>query len=120
MVYNAGAMFTPTRIWYIIGAALGGGLAGAYVVWAIAARFDRIAALTGRADLETHILVVLCAAGFLLAFPLGASAGLLVAVVGNRLADYVRRRRAGGDARDGTSWVTRRTDADAAGDRGGD
>ena len=121
MVYNAGAMFTPTRLSYIIGAVIGGGLAGGYVAWAIAARFDRIAALTGRADLEANVLVVLCAAGFLLAFPLGAAAGLLAAGVGNRLAHYLRRRRGSDDgdgAADGTSWVTRR--AGVADDRGGD
>ena len=107
-----GAMFMPTRLSYIIGAALGGGLAGGYVAWAIAARFDRIAALTGRADLEANVLVVLCAAGFLLAFPLGAAAGLLAAGAGNRLAHYLRRRRGGdGGAGDGTSWVTRRAGA---------
>ena len=115
-----GAMFTPTRLSYIIGAVFGGGLAGGYVAWAVAARFDRIAALTGRADLEANVLVVLCAAGFLLAFPLGAAAGLLAAGAGNRLAHYLRRRRGGGTdgGADGTSWVTRR--AGAADDRGGD
>ena len=105
-------------MFYLAGAAVGGAAAGAYVAWAIAARFDRIAALTGRADLETHVLAVLCAAGFLIAFPLGAAAGMLVAAAGIRLAERLRRVRAAGNGADGgVSWVNARRTA-AAKDRG--
>lgn len=104
-------------MFYLAGAAVGGAAAGAYVAWAIAARFDRIAALTGRADLETHVLAVLCAAGFLIAFPLGAAAGMLLAAAGIRLAERLRRIRAAGNGADaGVSWVNARRTA-AAKDR---
>ena len=77
-------MFTLTRTFYIIGAALCGGAAGGYVAWAIAARFAHIVALNERAIVELHVLIVLCAAGGLLAFTLGA-AGLVRVAVGSRL-----------------------------------
>ena len=99
-------MFTPTRLFYIISAAICGGAAGGYVAWAIAARFARIAELNDRAIVEPHVLVVLCVAGGLLAFPLGAAAGLVLAAIGAHLANYVRRSRAGGES-DRVSWVTR-------------
>ena len=54
------------------------------------------------------MLVVLCIAGGLLAFPLGAAAGLFGAVVINRLADYLRRSPGTGDKADSVSWVTQR------------
>lgn len=116
MYYNRAAMFTPTRLLYIIGAAVGGGAAGGYVAWAIAARFAHIAALNDRAIVEPHILVVLCAAGGLLAFPLGAAAGLVVVTILSRVTHYLRRSRpaaGGGEAR---SWVTRRARDDRAGE----
>ena len=104
-------MFTPTKIFYIVGAALCGFAAGGYVVWAIVARFARIAQLTDRAAVEPHILVVLCAAGALLAFPLGAAAGLLAVAAANRLVEHLRRAGDGRDS-DRNSWVTRRTAGD--------
>ena len=100
-------MFTPTRLFYIIGAALCGSAAGGYVCWAIYARFARIAELTDRAIVEPHILVVLCAAGGLLAFPLGAAAGLIAVAIANRVIEYARRSGGSGGS-DGESWVTRR------------
>ncbi len=68
-------MFTPTRLFYIICGAVGGAAAGGYVAWAIASRFARIAELNDRAIVEPHVLVALCVAGGLIAFPLGAAAG---------------------------------------------
>ncbi len=100
-------MLTPTRIFYVVCAAIGGTAAGGYVAWAIASRFIFIAGLNDRAEPEAHVLVVLCAAGGMLAFPLGAAAGLFVAVVANRVVEYVRRARSGGESA-GASWVTRR------------
>ena len=100
---------TPTRLLYVVCAAAGGFGAAGYLIWAVIARFSFIAALNDRAQLETNVLVVLCAAIGLLAFPLGAAAGLLCAVAVNRLADYARRaRRSSGDSRGHSSWVTRR------------
>ena len=99
-------MFTSTRLFYIIWGALGGAGAGGYVAWAIASRFARIAELNDRAIVEPHVLVVLCIAGGLLAFPLGAAAGLIIGAVVNRVFDGLRRARGGSDE---TSWVARRT-----------
>lgn len=99
-------MFTPTRFFYIIGAALCGSAAGGYVAWAIYARFARIADLNDRAIVEPHVLVVLCVAGGLLAFPLGAAAGLIAVALATRVFEYLRRGSGGGS--DGESWVTRR------------
>ena len=104
-------MFTATKLFYIAGAALFGSAAGGYVAWAIYSRFARIAELTDRAIVEPHILVVLCVAGGLLAFPLGAAAGLLVVMLGNRLIEYARRSGVGG-ASERSSWVTRRPTGD--------
>ena len=101
-------MFTPTRLFYIIGAALCGSAAGGYVAWAIYARFAHIAQLNDRAMLEPHVLVVYCVAGGLLAFPLGAAAGLVVVAVTARVIEYARRTRGSGGGSDGESWVTRR------------
>ena len=101
-------MFTPTKLFYIISAAVVGGAASGYVAWAIASRFARIAELNERAIVEPHVLVVLCIAGGLLALPLGAAAGLFGAVVINRLADYLRRSPGTGDKADSVSWVTQR------------
>lgn len=109
-------MFTPTRLLYIIGAAIGGGAAGGYVAWAIAARFAHIAALTDRAIVEPHILIVLCAAGGLLAFPLGAAAGLVLVAILNRAAFTLRRSRPAAGRADTRSWVTRRAADDPAGE----
>ena len=104
-------MFTPTRLLYIFGATLCGCAAGGYVAWLIAARFVRISELTDRAIVEPHVLIVLCAAGGLLAFPLGAAAGLFVVAVSVRMTEYVRRAGSGvGSERN--SWVTRRPSAD--------
>ena len=103
---------TPTKLFYISCAALGGAGAGGYVAWAIASRFAHIAELNDRAIVEPHVLVVLCAAGGLLAFPLGAAAGLVAAVLVNRVADYLRRSRGGSDE---TSWVNRRAADDGRG-----
>ena len=97
-------MFTPTRLFYIICGALGGAAAGGYVAWAIASRFARIAELNDRAIVEPHVLVVLCVAGGLLAFPLGAAAGLIIGAIVNRLTDSLRRARGDNES----SWVTRR------------
>ena len=104
-------MFTPTKLLYIAGAALFGAAAGGYVAWAIYSRFARISELTDSAIIEPHVLIVLCTAGGLLAFPLGAAAGLVLVVVITRLVDHLRRSgvRAGADS---TSWVTRRPDAE--------
>ena len=100
-------MFTPTKLFYIAGAALFGSAAGGYVAWAIYSRFARIAELTDRAIVEPHILVVLCVAGGLLAFPLGAAAGMILVAVGSRIADQLRfPGRPGGS--EGRSWVNRR------------
>ena len=107
-------MFTPTRIFYLIGAGLCGCAAGGYVAWAIAARFARIAELNDRAIVEPHVLIVLCVAGALLAFPLGAAAGLLIVAVANRLIEYLRRAGGGANSDDG-SWVTRRAPGDETG-----
>ena len=101
-------MFTPTRLFYIIGAAVLGSAAGGYVAWAIYARFARIAELNDRAIVEPHVLVVLCVAGGLLAFPLGAAAGLIVVALGSRVFEYLRRGSRSGGESDGESWVTRR------------
>lgn len=109
-------MFTPTRLLYIFGALVCGCAAGGYVAWAIYARFARIADLTDRAIIEPHILIVLCAAGGLLAFPLGAAAGLFIVALSVRMIEYARRAGSGvGSERN--SWVTRRPSAD---DRPGD
>lgn len=97
-------MFTPTRLFYIICGAVGGSAAGGYVAWAIASRFARIAELNERAIVEPHVLVVLCVAGGLIAFPLGAAAGLIIGAIANRMIDALRRSRGG----DESSWVTRR------------
>ena len=97
-------MFTPTKLLYILSAAIVGSAAGEYVAWVIASRFARIAELNDRAIVEPHVLVVLCVAGGLLAFPLGAAAGLFAAVMVNRLADYLRRSRSGGGEADNVSW----------------
>ena len=101
-------MFTPTRLFYIIGAALCGSAAGGYVSWAIYSRFAHIAELNDRAIVEPHVLVVLCIAGGLLAFPLGAAAGLLAVTLAGRVLEYLRRGSGSGGESDGESWVTRR------------
>ncbi len=101
-------MVTPTKWFYIVCAGLAGSAAGGYVAWAIASRFAHIAELNDRTIVEPHVLVVLCVAGGLLAFPLGAAAGLFVAVVVNRVMDYLRRTRTPGGETDNASWVTRR------------
>ena len=98
-------MFTPTRLFYILCGALGGAAAGGYVAWAIASQFAHIAALNDRAIVEPHVLVVLCIAGGLLAFPLGAAAGLVIGAIVNWIVDNFCRS---GRSRDGSSWVTRR------------
>ena len=105
-------MFTPTRLFYIISAALVGSAAGGYVAWAIASRFARIAELNDRAIVEPHVLIVLCIAGGVLAFPLGAAAGLFGAVVINRVLDYLRRSQGRGGEADNVSWVTQRPTTD--------
>ena len=105
-------MFTVTKLFYIAGAALFGSGAGGYVAWAIYSRFARIAELNDRAIVEPHILVVLCVAGGLLAFPLGAAAGLLVVALGSRLIEYLRRT--GGADSERSSWVSRRAAGDEA------
>ncbi|MDE2786265.1 MAG: hypothetical protein OXL37_06335 [Chloroflexota bacterium] len=105
-------MFTPTKLFYIISAAVVGGAAGGYVAWAIASRFARIAELNDRAIVEPHVLIVLCVAGGLLAFPLGAAAGLFGAVVVNRVVDYLRRSQGRGGEADNVSWVTQRPTTD--------
>ncbi len=97
-------MFTPTRLFYIICGAVGGAAAGGYVAWAIASRFARIAELNDRAIVEPHVLVVLCVAGGLIAFPLGAAAGLIIGAIANRMIDALRRTRGANES----SWVTRR------------
>ena len=101
-------MFTPTKLFYIAGAALFGSAAGGYVAWAIYSRFARIAELTDRAIVEPHILVVLCVAGGLLAFPLGAAAGMILVAVGSRMADHLRVPGRSGNGSEGRSWVNRR------------
>ncbi len=105
-------MFTPTKLFYIIGAVIGGGAAGGYVAWAIASRFAHLAALNDRAIVEPHVLIVLCVAGGLLAIPLGAAAGLIVAAILNRALDYIRRARPAAGDGEGQSWVTRRAATD--------
>ena len=110
-------MFTPTRLFYIISAAGVGGAAGGYVAWAIASRFARIAELNDRAIVEPHVLIVLCVTGGLLAFPLGAAAGLFGAVLINRVVESLRRSQGGGGKTDKVSWVTQRPTTD---DRPGD
>ena len=101
-------MFTPTKLFYIAGAALFGSAAGGYVAWAIYSRFARIAELTDRAIVEPHVLVVLCVAGGLLAFPLGAAAGMILVAVGSRMADHLRVPGISGNGSEGRSWVNRR------------
>ena len=101
-------MFTATKLFYIISAAIVGAAAGGYVAWAIASRFARVAELNDRAIVEPHVLVVLCVAGALIAFPLGAAAGLFGAVVVNRVVDYLRRSQGSGGKADNVSWVTQR------------
>ena len=101
-------MFNPTKLFYATSAAVAGSTAGGYVAWAIASRFARIAELNDRAIVEPHVLVVLCVAGGLLAFPLGAAAGLFGAVVVNRATDYLRRSRGSGGEADNVSWVSQR------------
>ncbi|MCE2500688.1 MAG: hypothetical protein J4G13_07485 [Dehalococcoidia bacterium] len=103
-------MFTPTRLFYIICGAVGGAAAGGYVAWAIASRFARIAELNDRAIVEPHVLVVLCIAGGLIAFPLGAAAGLIIGAVANRMIDALRRSRGDNES----SWVTRRPADDSS------
>ena len=103
-------MFTPTRLFYIICGAVGGAAAGGYVAWAIASRFARIAELNDRAIVEPHVLVVLCVAGGLIAFPLGAAAGLIIGAVANRMIDALRRSRGDNES----SWVTRRPADDSS------
>lgn len=103
---------TPTRLLYILCAAVGGFGAAGYVAWAIVARFSFIAALNGLERLETNVLVVLCAAFGLLAFPLGAAVGLLCAMALNWLAEYARRALRSADDDRHSSWVTRRTPRD--------
>ena len=103
-------MFTPTRLFYIICGAVGGAAAGGYVAWAIASRFARIAELNDRAIVEPHVLVVLCIAGGLIAFPLGAAAGLIIGAVANRMIDALRRSRSDNES----SWVTRRPADDSS------
>ena len=103
-------MFTPTRLFYIICGAVGGAAAGGYVAWAIASRFARIAELNDRAIVEPHVLVVLCIAGGLIAFPLGAAAGLIIGAVANRMIDALRRSRGNNES----SWVTRRPADDSS------
>ena len=105
-------MFTPTKLFYIISAALVGSAAGGYVAWAIASRFARIAELNDRAIVEPHVLVVLCVTGGLLAFPLGAAAGLLGAVLINRVVESLRRSQGTGGDADNVSWVTQRPTTD--------
>ena len=103
-------MFTPTRLFYIICGAVGGAAAGGYVAWAIASRFARIAELNDRAIVEPHVLVVLCVAGGLIAFPLGAAAGLIIGAIANRMIDALRRTRGANES----SWVTRRPADDSS------
>ena len=103
---------TPTRLLYIVCAAAGGLGAAGYVAWAIIARFSFIAALNGLERLETNVLVVLCAAFGLLAFPLGAAAGLLLAIAAQWLAEYIRRAFRSADSAEHSSWVTRRSTRD--------
>ena len=103
-------MFTPTRLFYIICGAVGGAAAGGYVAWAIASRFARIAELNDRAIVEPHVLVVLCVAGGLIAFPLGAAAGLIIGAIANRMIDALRRSRGANES----SWVTRRPADDSS------
>ena len=86
------------------------------MAWAIASRFARISELNDRAIVEPHVLIVLCVAGGLLAFPLGAAAGLLAVTLLIRLVEYVRRAGSGGKS-ERSSWVTRRPTTD---DRPGD
>lgn len=101
-------MLNPTKLFYALCAAVVGSAAGGYVAWAIASRFARIAELNDRAIVEPHVLVVLCVAGGLLAFPLGAAAGLFGAVVANRAVEFLRRSRGAGGETDSVSWVTQR------------
>ena len=103
-------MFTPTRLFYIICGAVGGAAAGGYVAWAIASRFARIAELNDRAIVEPHVLVVLCVAGGLIAFPLGAAPGLIIGAIANRMIDALRRSRGDNES----SWVTRRPADDSS------
>ena len=105
-------MFTPTRLFYIISAAVVGSAAGGYVAWAIASRFARIAELNDRAIVEPHVLVVLCVTGGILAFPLGAAAGLFGAVLINRAVESLRRTQGKGGKTDKVSWVTQRPTTD--------
>lgn len=99
-------MFTPTRLFYIIGAALCGSAAGGYVAWAVYVRLAHIADLNDRAIVEPNVLVVLCVAFGLLAFPLGSAAGIFSVWLATRVFEYLRRGSGGGS--DGESWVTRR------------
>ena len=101
-------MFTATKLFYIAGAALFGSAAGGYVAWAIYSRFARIAELTDRSIVEPHVLVVLCVAGGLLAFPLGAAAGMILVAIGSRMAEHLRVSGGSGDGSEGESWVNRR------------
>ena len=105
-------MFTPTKMIYTLGAAVCGSAAGGYVAWAIYSRFARIAELNDRAIVEPHVLVVLCVAGGLLAFPLGAAAGLIVVTLAMRFSDFLRgaSRRTGKS--DTQSWVGQRASGD--------
>ena len=105
-------MFTPTKLFYIISAAIVGSGAGGYVAWAIASRFARIAELNDRAIVEPHVLIVLCVTGGLLAFPLGAAAGLFGAVLINRAVESLRRSQGAGGEADNVSWVTQRPTAE--------
>ncbi len=105
-------MFTPTKLIYTLGAALLGSAAGGYVAWAIYSRFARIAELNDRAIVEPHVLVVLCVAGGLLAFPLGAAAGLILVTLVMRLLDFARRASSRTSESDQQSWVGRRASGD--------
>ncbi|MCY4555741.1 MAG: hypothetical protein OXF79_05060 [Chloroflexi bacterium] len=105
-------MFTPTKLFYIISAAVVGSAAAGYVAWAIASRFARIAELNDRAIVEPHVLVVLCVTGGILAFPLGAAAGLFGAVLINRAVESLRRTQGKGGKADKVSWVTQRPTTD--------
>ena len=105
-------MFTPTKLFYVISAAVVGSAAAGYVAWAIASRFARIAELNDRAIVEPHVLVVLCVTGGILAFPLGAAAGLFGAVLINRAVESLRRAQGKGGKADNVSWVTQRPTTD--------
>jgi len=61
--------------------------------------------------------IVLCVTGGLLTFPLGAAAGLLSAVLVNRVVEHLRRSQSAGGEAGNVSWVTQRpTSEDRPGD----